>query len=90
MSDHWCPDLSAPCVGANLEQMACRRQTSELPLTGKGLETGASLLQITGAYLPLLVTWPLSDPFKDGVSRDALQENIKHQGKAITGNMLPF
>ena len=40
-SDHRCPDPSTPCVGANLEQMACG-----LPSTGNGLEMGTTLLQI--------------------------------------------
>lgn len=53
-SDHWCPDLSAPRVGANLEQMACGRRGSELPSTGNGSVTGTSLLQITAVYLPVL------------------------------------
>ncbi len=55
---------AAPCVGANLEQMACGCWGSELPSTGNSFKTGTSLLQITAVYISSLVTGPFSDTLK--------------------------
>ena len=85
MSDHWCLHLSAPHVGANLEQMACRHQGTDLPSTGRSLETGTSLLQITIIYLSSLVACPFYDPPRGDIVRERIEANTKQQAETIIG-----
>lgn len=61
MSDHRCPDLGPPRVGANSEQMVCELQGSELPSAGISFKTETSLLQIRSTYLPVPLACPSSD-----------------------------